>query len=686
LGEATDLNRTMALSILSHILLGMPGSPLRKALIESGLGEDLTGGGLEDELRQLFFSVGLKGVEPGKEEEVERLILTTLDDLSRQGIDTATTEASLNTIEFRLREQNAGSFPRGLVLMLRSLTAWLYDGDPIAPLAFEAPLQALKEKLSKDTRYFEKAIGENFLENSHRTTVILRPDTGLAARMEQRMREILDGAKNDLTEEGVQRIIDGTKRLKELQAAPDTPEALAAIPTLKLADLDRTTKIVPREITDRNGVTILHHDLFTNGVTYADLSFDLTTLPQECIPYAPLYARSLMEMGTEREDYVALSQRIGAKTGGIRTALLTAVRRDSGKTIFRLFLKGKAMERQLPDLFAAMGDLLLTVRLDNRERFRQILLEEKSRLEQALIPSGHQLVNIRLQAHFNEAGWVSETTGGASQLFFLRRLLQDVDSDWPSVLAVLQKMHRIAVTASGIVANGTTDSESWKIAEPLLQSVIEKLPASAKALRKWSPLLLTDHEGLIVPAQINYVGKAADLYAKGYSYHGSIAVMTRYLRTAWLWDRVRVQGGAYGAFCSFDRMTGILSFVSYRDPNLLETLRVFDETADYLRLSDFSAAEVTKGIIGAIGDIDTYQLPDSKGYASMIRYLAGITDEERQRVRDEVLSTTTEDFRTLADILKNAMSEGVVTVLASESAIEAAQKEGELPLKKVPLL
>jgi Zn-dependent M16 (insulinase) family peptidase len=343
---------------------------------------------------------------------------------------------------------------------------------------------------------------------------------------------------------------------------------------------------------------------------------------------------------------------------------------------------------QTGDLFDIVRDILTDVRLDNRERFRQMVMEEKARQEEHMIPGGHQIVDLRLRTHFGEAGRLSEQLGGVSYLFFLRELADRMEKDWPSVHATLEEMRRALVNRETMIFNVTVDEKSWKRVRSHLADFADGLPAEPSSTEDALSGDLTvdmeipEHEGLIVPSQVNYVGKGADLYRSGYTYHGSARVITRYLRTSWLWDRVRVQGGAYGAFCNFDKFSGVLTFLSYRDPNLLKTIEVFDETSKFLRNDALSGDEITKGIIGAIGDMDPYMFPDAKGYASMARYLTGTTEDDLQQVRDEIFSTTAMDFKRFAAALDEVARHGLVKVLGSESAIGEASGSA-LPQLKV---
>ena len=626
----------------------------------------------------------MKGVQRENLEKVEKLILDTLADLAKNGIDPDTVAASLNTIEFHLREQNTGRFPRGLFLMLSALTSWLYDGDPIQALAFEAPLNAIKEAVAKGG-YFEKLIEKYLLDNPHRSTVQLIPDPAEGARIAAVETERLAAAKAGMSRSEIEEVIETASKLKALQDAADSPEALATIPSLALDDIEKKNKSIPIDIQKMGETPVLFHDLFTNGIVYLDLGFDLHGLSANLLPFVGLFGRVLLQMGTETQNYVQLTQRIGRETGGIHSATLTSTIRESSDSALWFFLRGKAVTSQAGELLDILNDVLLTAKLDNRERFKQIVLEDKARAEAGLIPGGHGVVNSRLRARFSEADWVSEQISGLENLFFLRKLAAEIEADWDSVLAKLETVRRLLINRAAMIANVTLDADSFASFSPQLASFMDALPGLKVDPVKLEPKAPTKFEGLTIPAQVNYVGKGANLYKLGYEPHGSINVINNYLGTTWLWEKVRVQGGAYGGFSVFDTNSGTYTFLSYRDPNLLATIQNYDKTMDFLANLDMSAEELKKSIIGTIGGMDAYQLPDAKGWTSMVRYLTHYTDEERQRIRDEVLGTTTDDFKQFARVLAELNKVGEVVVLGSADAIEKANKEkaGFLEVKKV---
>lgn len=682
-----DPATNLSLSLLAHILLGTSASPLRKALMDSGLGEDVTGG-YQDGLRQGYFSAGMKGVESHNLDKLENLIHATLARLAGQGIDPESIAASLNTIEFRLREQNTGRFPRGLALMLSALDVWLYDGSPFDGLAFEATLQKVKNA-ARAPHYFENLIRQHLIENPHRSSLRLLPDAKEGARQESAEADRLAKIKAGLSRAQVEALIAEADALKKRQETPDSPAALASIPALTLQDIDPKIKNIPCEITNWRGAQIFSHDLPTNGILYLDLGFDLHPVPAELLPFLGFFGRVLLQMGTKNQDYVSLIQRIGKNTGGIHASLLLSTRRERSDSALYFFLRGKATLDKAGELLAILQDILLTASFDNRERFKQIVQEEKAEAEAGLIPGGHGVVSGRLAARFSEAGWVSEQIGGLENLFFLRRLLDDIEKDWESVLAKLETLRRLIITRAGMVANLTMEAAARQKFSPALEALLANLPAGEAASSKektfgWknSP---RRSEGLTIPAQVNYVGKGANLYALGYEPHGSIHVIRNYLGTTWLWEKIRVQGGAYGGFSSFDTNSGTFAYLSYRDPNILPTLANYDATPGFLRALDLNDSELTKSILGTIGEIDAYQLPDAKGWTSMARHLTGYSDHLRQQTRDEVLGTSAADFQRFARTLEQVAAAGEVVVLGSAEAIEKANLEnpGLLEVKKV---
>ena len=672
LSEMTDPETALSLAVLRHILIGTPASPLRKALTDSGLGEDIAGAGLAALLRQSYFSLGLRGTRATDAPAIEALMLDTLRRLASDGLDPAAIEAALNTVEFDKREMNSGGTPRGLTQMFAALTTWTYGGDPWWPLAYAAPLEKVKTAASSGP-FFEGMIQSLFVDNPHRTTLTLRPDPALMQTIEADEKARLDAARAEFTPEKIEEVIGRTRALKERQETPDAPEIVATLPMLGRADLPLKNTTIPISIETEGGARIVTHDLDTSGIAYLDLGLDLHRLPSDLLPYATLFGRAILQLGTAREDYVRLTQRVGRVTGGIRPEMFTAdVRGGTGATAW-LFLRGKVLAARTGELLGILRDVLTSARWDDRERFRQIAVEEKARMEAALASADAGFVLTRLQAPLSEAGWAEEHLRGLESLFFLRDLVGKIDTEWPTVRDALRQVQAHLVSRDGMVCNVTLDGANWASAGPVVRDFLSSLPSTPaeRALWDWSAMG-GGSEAWTVPSQVGSVGKAADLYALGLAESGSTAVVTRFLSTSWLWQQVRVQGGAYGGTCLFAPNTGVLSFLSWRDPNVDATFGVYDGAGAFLRAAALDDADLTRSIIGSIGAMDTYRLPDARGYVSLRRHLSGETDPWRQGWRDQLLATTEHDFRAFADVLDAMREPGRRVVLGSAEAIGAA--------------
>ena len=689
-GDALDVRDALAWQVLEYLLVEMPSSPLRKALIDSGLGDDLAGVGLEAELRQLYFSTGLRGMRVENADRVESLIRETLEELVRDGVPADLIEAALNSLEFRLRERNSGRFPRGLAVMLQALVLWLHDADPLEGLTFEAGLKGLKEDLQSGKRVFETMIQARLLDNPHHGIVLLTPDPKLGEKMRRDEEARLAEARTALDAEGLEAVRRRTEKLKVWQETPDSPESLATIPGLTRADLDRSGKHIPQVALDWDGCRVLFHDQFTTRIVHLELGMDLRRLSPEDLPHAALLGKVLVEIGTEKEDYAALATRISRKTGGIWPELFTSSKRDADDDdpAAWLFLRGKAMDHGVDELLAIFTDLLLTPALNDRRRFTQLILEEKAGFERMLIPRGHTLVNTRLRAGFSLADQAGEQMSGISYLFFLRELIQEVEGDWDRVQARMRSVLDRLLDRASLVVNVTTDQEHFTALEPKLKQFLAELPVASSVsshTSTWELPPLGVGEALTIPAPVNYVGKGARAPKDLPCSLGALMVVTRYLRTAWLWDRIRVKGGAYGAFCIFDALSRGLTMVSYRDPNIVKTLEAFDATADYLRADPIGEDELNKAVVGAIGDLDAHLLPDAKGHVSLRRFLTNQNDAFRQRVREEILACSAADFRAVADVLDVFGEQGRVVVMGGETALNeaAASQAGRDVLQKM---
>ncbi|CAN6927562.1 unnamed protein product [Brassica oleracea] len=673
-----DLQTQLALGFLDHLMLGTPASPLRKILLESGLGEALVNSGVEDELLQPQFSVGLKGVSDDKVQKVEELIMSTLRKLADEGFDTDAVEASMNTIEFSMRENNTGSSPLGLSLMLQSIGKWIYDMDPFEPLKYEEPLKTLKARIAEEgsKAVFSPLIEKFILNNPHCVTIEMQPDPEKASQEEVEEKNILQKVKASMTDEELAELARATEELRLKQETPDSPEALKCVPSLNLSDIPKKPTYVPTEVGDVNGVKVLRHDLFTNDILYTEVVFDMGALRHELLPLVPLFCQSLLEMGTQDMSFVQLNQLIGRKTGGLTVYPFTSSVWGSDVPCSKIIVRGKSMVGRAEDLFNLMNCVLQEVRFTDKQRFKQFISQSRARMENRLRGSGQGIAAARMDAMLNAAGWMSEQMNGLSYIEFLHTLEQKVDQDWEGISSSLEEIRTSLLSKNGCIVNMTADGKSLTSTEKFVGKFLDSLPEKPSGGQvTWDARVPLRNEAIVIPTQVNYVGKAGNIYSSGYKLDGSSYVISKHIGNTWLWDRVRVSGGAYGGFCDFDSHSGVFSFLSYRDPNLLKTLDIYDGTGDFLRGLDVDEDTLTKAVIGTIGDVDSYQLPDAKGYSSLLRHLLNVTDEERQIRREEILSTSLKDFKEFAEAVDSVRDKGVAVAVASQEDIDAANKE-----------
>lgn len=675
LAENDDPVRTLALQVLSYALVGSPASVLHKALISSGLGEGLISTPEWINPRQRVFFAGLKGVDIGAAENVEPLVLETLAAVARDGLGGPAIEAALNSVEFRLRENNAAQGQRGIELMVRALTTWLHDREPFDSLAFEAPLIRVKQNVAGDTQFFEKLIHTYLLDNPHRVTVLMKPDRELQSRREAEETQRLVKTRSAMSADEVQAIVLNTRELKRLQATPDSPEALSTIPMLTRSQLERANRLIPAERAEVEHTRIMVHPLPTQGIVYLDLGFDLRHLPQELLPYAGLFGMALLELGTQTLTDVELLQRIERTTGGIRAVPFASQACDGGEGSVWLFLRGKATADHASDLMGILRDVLLNTRLDNPARFREIVLQEKARCEVDLIQHAYEAVPARLRAHFGEADWAADQLMWFGYLATLRQLATEITDNWATVLERLETIRTTVVNREAMLANITIELSAWPKVAPHLAALLGQLPISPTAHEPWTLPAAVTHEGFSAPTQVNFVTKGGNLYRLGFRRHGSALAVAHHLSFTWLWEQLRVQGGAYDGHATFDPLSGVLSLASYRDPNLLRTLEIYDGSADFLRRAELTESDVTKSIIGALRAYDPYQLPEAKGFASLTRMLSGQTDAYRQALREELLATTGKDFEAFAEALQALAHEGHVVILASAGQLSQANRK-----------
>ena len=675
-GESNNLELSMAMGMLDYILMESPAAPLKKALLESRLGKDVFGS-YNNHLRQPFFSIIVKNSESKRKTEFSDLLYSTLEKIMKNGIDKKLIEAAINIIEFHLREADFGSYPKGLVYCMEVMNSWNYNGNPIQALEYETSLKKIKSALT--TNYFEKLIDKYLMNNAHRNLLVLSPEKNLAEKKAEMIRRKMASLKHGLSENDVEKMISQTESLKRKQSTPDSPEDLAKIPSLSLDEIQREAEILPMEEKTESGLTVLSHDIFTSGISYVNLYFDTTVIPKEKIQYLPILARLMGEISTEKYHYSNLSNEINIHTGGIGFANSNYVEDSDDSTYYpKMVVKGKALSKKLPKLFELMKEIINHTKFDDKNRIREVIQESKSRMEMSISEAGHSVASSRLFSYFSQAGKYNEITTGLSYYKFISDLEGNFDERYPVLVKILKEITAQIFNKNNLLVSVTQFKDDYSAFADSFSTFLEGLRSASMVTHDYQFELSTKNEGLLTPANVQYVAKGFNFKHLGHKYTGSMAVFSGIARLDYMWNRIRVQGGAYGAFAVFGR-SGNVYLGTYRDPNLRESLDAFDQMADYYRQFAPEEKEMSKYIIGTISQLDSPLTPSMKGSISASRYISHISQEDIQKNRDEVLNTSSGQIRDIAEILDAMMHKDRYCVLGNENRIkEESELFGEL--------
>jgi Zn-dependent M16 (insulinase) family peptidase len=673
LGAATDPEDLLAHELLSYILMGTNAGPLRKALIESGLGEDLSApSGIETDLSEMIFAVGLRGTAEDKKPEVERLILDSLAAISRDGIEPDVVEAALRRVEFRNREIKGGG-PNGLRLMGKSLRGWLHGESPDHTLRFEVPFTAIREKARPGARFFESLIDRSLLSNSHRITITVRPDAEHQAREQAAVDERLAGIRESLTESDLDRLRAEQAELETMQATADSEDDLAKIPFLSVNDLPESLPQIPTEESETAaGVPLYLHDVFANGILYLDLAFDVSGVDPELLAAVPHYADAIGELGLPGRSYDEVATQISMVAGSFSSATEVAVplhevRRPDRRIIFRIW----SLESTFPEAVDLMRELLLESRFADSDRLSDLIREIKSGLSGSVIPSGHQYAGLRAARALSVASCYEEEWRGTNQLLFTNALAA---ADAAAAGEVLARIGEAVIRRGNLAVNLTGDHAAMQAALPHVDRLVNGLPEGGVSSHTDAPFPeeFPVAESLVVPANVGYVAAAIRSSRLGTPEYVHEQVLAHLLRTGYLWESIRMKGGAYGAFASARGMDAVFGFGSYRDPNIVETLNAYRDSLDRAAEGTINQSELELAIIGVTGNFIRPLSPSEKSIIALRRSLYGITEDLRQENHETLLSTRRKDLERSAARLRESWKDARIAVLAGEEMLNRA--------------
>jgi len=674
----TRPEQVLLFDILEEALVGSAAGPLRKALIDSGLGQDLSPvTGHDTDFLQTLFAVGLRGSEPDRAEQVERLVLDTLRQTADGGLDPELLRAAFHQIEFRGKEI-VPPFP--VMLLVRAASPATYGADPKSSLEFGRLIENVRARHAADPGLFSRLIREWLLQNPHRLLNVVRPSQTLSAGQEAAFRAKMAERRASLTAPDLKRIQAEARRLREAQETPDPPEALARLPRLSLADVPRRIRTVPTQRHESRGVAVLEHEVFSNGVAYVDLAFDISDLDDETTLYAPFLGQATAGLGAAGLDYAQMAARIASATGGVESELLAGRRLRDGQTFQLLTFRGKALGRNLGELTAILRDLLTASDATDHKRVRDLVLEARNSLFSQVIPSGHLFAFYRAGASLDLSRYRLEQWLGCTQVRFLSGLARRIEKEVAPLEERLVALQRRLFTRDRLLVNVTGDPALVAALRPLIEGLIAALPEGRPGRAVDAPPDCPRSVGVTIPAQVNYVGRVLSVGDLLQPAAPALEMLASLLSSDFLYQKLRVQGGAYGGFCLYSPYDGMLPLLSYRDPHLLETLDTYAQVAGFIRSDALTGDLLERSKIGAIGGFDRILSPAQQGFAALRQHLYGVSDEDRKAFRDGLFGVTVERIRLGAlPLVEAALARAPKAVIASREAIEAANAKLDEP-------
>lgn len=672
-GDSLNKELYIAFQILDYALCSAPGAPIKEALIRKGIGRDVYSI-YENGIKQPFFSIVAKGAKEEKQDEFISTIEEVLTGLAEKGIGEKPLLAGLNYYEFKYREADFGSYPKGLMYGLQMLDSWMYDDTkPFLHIEANATFAELKRKIPEG--YFEGLIKKWLLNNNHRTLVRLNPVKGLTAKRDRELAAQLNEVKKSLTDNELQKIIEQCEKLKAWQEKENSPEDLAKIPLLTREDIGKEAEKLCNDLRDYNGTKILYHPIFTNGIAYIRLLFDLKDISEEDFIYVGLFKGVLGLLNTKNYTYGELYNEINIKTGGMSAVnnIYTRVE-DINKYKVTLELKVKVLYDNMKDAFRLFEEMMLTSDFSDKMRLREIISESKSRMQGQMMSAGHSVALNRAMSYFSPSAVLNEKLCGVDFYKKLEKWEADFDRYSDIIIEKLQSLAIQIFRPENLMVDVVAEEKAYGGILPLIDNMDKALFTEPVVKSGFAAVPVKRNEGLKTASQVQYVACAGNFFNHGLSYTGVLKVLKVMLGYDYLWNQVRVKGGAYGCMCNFGK-SGDCYFVSYRDPNLGRTLEVYDDAADYISGFDADERTMTQFVIGAISDLDTPMNPAAKGMFSLSGYMTGVTDEMLQKERDEIINADGKDLRRCAQIVNSFVSDKCICAVGNAEKIE---KEKEM--------
>ena len=674
IGTSLDKELYLAFQILDYALLSAPGAPLKMALTEAGIGKDIMGS-YDNGIYQPIFSIISKNANVEQKDAFVKVIEDTLRDIVENGIDRKALEAGINYHEFRYREADFGGYPKGLMYGLQIMDSWLYDDEkPFIHIEAMDTFEFLKEQV--DTGYFEELICQYLLDNQHGAIVIIKPEKGRTARMDKELDEKLQTFKESLSKEEQEKLVQRTRSLEEYQSALDKEEDLEKIPVLRREDISREIEPIINEEMKIAGIPMVFHEIETNGIGYVDILFDMSGVEEELLPYVGILQSVLGIIDTTHYKYGELFNEINVHTGGIGTSLelytdVTRVREKEFKATFEM--KGKALYEKLPIAFEMMSEILTESKLDDTKRLKEILAMLRSRLLMKFQSSGHTTAALRAMSYASPSAKLKDMTSGIEFYDKVAYIEEHFEEEKEKLTQILTNLSRRLFRADHMMISYTAAKEGLNGMEEMTESMKSRLFKGQVEETNCVIHCEKKNEGFKTASKVQYVARVGNFIDYGASYSGALQILKVILSYDYLWQNIRVKGGAYGCMSSFNR-TGEGYFVSYRDPNLQRTMEVYEGVVDYLENFTVSERDMTKYIIGTMSNIDQPMTPSAKGDRSMNLYMNKVSADMIRKERLEILEAGQDDIRRLARVVEAVLKADQICVIGSEDKIEEAKE------------
>lgn len=668
-GTSLDRKLYIAFDVLDYALCSAPGAVLKKALIDRGIGKDVYSE-YENGIRQPFFSVIAKNAEASQKDDFVKTIRDCLQEQVRNGLDKKALLAGINYDEFKYREADFGRFPKGLLYGLQVLDSWLYD-DRMPWIHIEAGDTYAALKKEAQGHYFEDLIRKYLLDNTHETVVLLEPVRGLTQQKDDALRRKLAQYKSGLSAQECSRIVEETRQLKEYQETPDAPEDLARVPLLTRADMKKETEHFHNDLRKSGSTDILFHDIFTNGIGYVNFIFDMKNVPEDLFPYAAVLRTVLGMVDTEHYSYGDLYNEININTGGINGSINTYSDHDDiGRYLTTFEVNVKVLHENLHWAFDLVREILMTSKLDDRKRMKEILDERKSHLQSGLISSGHQTAAVRAMSYMSPTAEVTDMVNGIDAYRLVEKLCDNYSEEvHADLIRKLKELSEILFRRENLMMDYTADEKGYEGLEAQTAKFADVLYQTPVRKGTFTPVPVKKNEAFQTAGQVQYVCRAGNFRAKGLPYTGALRVLKVMMGYDYLWTNIRVKGGAYGCMSGYSK-NGDAYFVTYRDPHLKRSVDVFEKTSRYLRSYEADERTITQFIIGAVGELDTPKTPSAKGAYGLTVYLCHSSMEALQKDRDELLSVNVQTIRSMADYVDAFMDDECVCAIGSSDKIE----------------